>query len=74
MQAGLPSCVKSCKLESQFFGEPSEDDCDKVRDDWKDECDKRANGELEYRETTKEELKQLQMNRKHIIKCRRALM
>jgi len=34
MQEGLPSCEQSCKLEHKFFGEPSDGDCDKVRDDW----------------------------------------
>jgi len=55
MQEGLPSCEKSCELEHKFFGEPEEADCDKVRDDWKEECEKRADGELEYREFTEEE-------------------
>ena len=47
IQMHLPSCRDSCELNYQFYAEPYKvSQCNLVLPEWKDECIKRATGEL----------------------------
>jgi len=58
VQHDVADCRYSCKLIKEFWKKPTAADCELVRDEWKEECQQRAAGEISHDGNTHEEIEQ----------------
>lgn len=71
-QGYVDSCKLECRFMRTFFGYiPTSDDCDKLPENWQEECEERASGELGFDEVTEEDFTAVRANKAHKKECYR---